>query len=165
MPETTLIPEATYAMVGQPLSEPVSATISGKEAARYAMAAGDLNPLYLDETAARAAGHRTTLVPPLFLSWALNQVRPLEFVRTDGLYRGEGTRLTMNVKRVMFGGEDWEFLAPIYAGDTITSQTFLRSLEEKNGASGPFVLQVTETRHTNQDGVVVAKVFGRSIAR
>ena len=164
MPET-LIPDATRAMVGKPLSEPVTATITAKEAQRYAMAAGDLNPLYLDEAAARAAGHRTTLVPPLFLSWALNAVRPIEFVRSDGLYRGEGQRLTMNVKRVMFGGEDWEFLAPIYAGDTITSQTFLQSLDEKSGASGPFVLQVTETRHTNQAGVVVAKVLGRSIAR
>jgi acyl dehydratase len=152
-------------MVGKPMNEPVTATITAKEAKRYAMAAGDLNPLYLDEAAARAAGHHTTLVPPLFLSWALNPVRPNEFVRTDGLWRGEGQRLTMNVKRVMFGGEDWEFLAPIYAGDTITSQTFLRSLEEKSGASGPFVLQVTETRHTNQAGVVVARVYGRSIAR
>ena len=100
MPANELIPEATWNMVGQPLSDPISSTITAKEAQRYALASGDLNPLYFDEVAARSAGYRTTLVPPLFLSWALAPARPIEQVRTDGLYRGEGVRLTMNAERV-----------------------------------------------------------------
>ena len=152
-------------MIGQPLSEPVTGTITARDARRFALAAGDLNPLYFDEEAARDAGYRTTLVPPVFLAWSLNPPRPLEDVRVDGLYRGEGKRVALNVKRVMFGGEEWEFLAPLYAGDTYTSETRLKSLEEKSGGSGPFVLQMTETTYTNQDGVVVARATGRSIAR
>jgi len=73
--------------------------------------------------------------------------------------------VTLNMKRVMFGGEEWEFLEPVFAGDTITSETRLKSLEEKSGGSGPFVLQMTETTYTNQDGAVVARAVGRSIAR
>lgn len=152
-------------MIGQPLSEPVTGTITARDARRFALAAGDLNPLYFDEEAARDAGYRTTLVPPVFLAWSLNPPRPLEDVRVDGLYRGEGKRVTLNVKRVMFGGEEWEFLEPVFAGDTITSVTRLKSLEEKAGGSGPFVLQMTETTYTNQDGAVVARAVGRSIAR
>jgi acyl dehydratase len=152
-------------MIGERLSEPISSTITAKEAQRFALAADDLNPLYFDEAAARAAGYRTTLVPPIFLAWSLAPARPVDQVRTDGLYRGEGRRVTLNVKRVMFGGEEWEFLAPVYAGDTITSETRLKSLEEKSGGSGPFVLQVTETEYTNQEGAVVARAQGRSIAR
>ena len=152
-------------MIGQPLSEPVTGTITARDARRFALAAGDLNPLYFEEAAARDAGYRTTLVPPVFLAWSLTPPRPLEDVRVDGLYRGEGKRVTLNVKRVMFGGEEWEFLEPVFAADTITSVTRLKSLEEKAGGSGPFVLQMTETTYTNQDGAVVARAVGRSIAR
>lgn len=160
-----LIPEATRALIGQRLSEPVSGVITAAAAQRFALAADDLNPLYFDEAAASAAGYRTTLIPPVFLAWSLNPPRTLADVRVDGLYRVEGKRVTLNVKRVMFGGEEWEFLAPLYAGDTYTSETRLKSLEEKSGSSGPFVLQMTETTYTNQDGTVVARAIGRSIAR
>lgn len=161
----SLIPDETRAMIGEVLSGPVTSTITAKEARRFALAAGDLNPLYLDEDAARAAGYRATLVPPIFLAWSLAPARPIDEVRTDGLYRGEGRRVSLNAKRVMFGGEDWEFLEPVLAGDTITSETRLKSLEEKSGSSGPFVLQETETTYRNQDGAVVARATGRSIAR
>ena len=162
---TPLIPDETRAMVGQLLSEPVTGLISAAAAQRFALAADDLNLLYFDEAAAKEAGYRTTLIPPVFLAWSLNPPRPISQVREDGLYRGEGKRVALNVKRVMFGGEEWEFLAPLYAGDTYTSETRLKSLDEKSGGSGPFVLQMTETTYTNQDGVVVARATGRSIAR
>ncbi len=160
-----LIPDDTRALIGQPLSEPLTGTISAKEAQRFALAADDRNPLYFDEEAAHAAGYRTTLVPPIFLAWALSPARPVSELRQDGLYRGGGRRLTLNVKRVMFGGEEWEFSAPVYAGDTITAQTWLKDLEEKQGGSGAFVLQTTETTYTNQDGEIVARARGLSIAR
>ena len=161
----SLIPEEARAMVGERLSEPLTGTITAKEAQRFALAAGDHNPLYFDPEAARASGYRDILVPPIFLAWSLAPARPVEEVRVDGLYRGEGRRVSLNVKRVMFGGEDWEYLAPVYVGDTITSETRLKSLEEKSGGSGPFVLQMTETTYTNQHGEVVARAVGRSIAR
>lgn len=160
-----LIPAETHAMIGQLLSEPVTGTITARDAQRFALAADDLNPLYFDEAAAQAAGYRTTLVPHVFLAWSLNPPKPVADVRVDGLYRGEGKRVTLNVKRVMFGGEEWEFLEPVYAGDSITSETRLKSLEEKSGGSGPFVLQMTETTYRNQHGATVARAIGRSIAR
>ena len=161
----SLVPEETRQMVGELLSEPLTTTISAKEAQRFALAADDLNPLYFDETAARDAGYAQTLVPPVFLAWALAPARPVGEVRTDGLYRGGGRRVALNVERVMFGGEDWDFLEPVLAGDTITSETRLKSLDEKSGSSGAFVLQMTETTYTNQHGRLVARAIGRSIAR
>jgi acyl dehydratase len=161
----SLIPEETRALVGEILEEPVTGTITAKESQRFALAAGDLNPIYFDEAAARTAGYRGVVVPPIFLAWALAPQRPLEDLRSDGLYRARGKRVRLSVKRVMFGGDEWEFLAPAYAGDTITATVRLESLEEKQGSSGPFVLQVTETRYTNQRGELVARARGRSIAR
>jgi acyl dehydratase len=160
-----LVPDETRKMLGELLSEPVSATITLNESQRFALAADDLNPIYFDEAAAQAAGYRTIVVPPTFLGWALGAPRPVTEVREDGLYRGGGRRVQLNVKRVMAGGDGWEFIAPVYPGDTITSETRLKSLEEKEGGSGPFVLQSTETTYTNQHGEVVARMTGRSIAR
>ena len=165
MTEEALIPAEARRMVGQLLTEPLTASITAREARRFALAAGDLNPLYLDDEAARAAGYPCTLVPPVFLAWALSPARPPGDLRQDGLYRTGGKPVSLNVKRVMFGGEDWEFSEPVFAGDTITSETRLKSLEQKTGGSGAFVLQMTETTYTNQHGRVVARAVGRSIAR
>lgn len=160
-----LVPDETRALVGERLSEPLSAVITLEASQRFACAVGDLNPIYFDEAAAKAAGYRTVTVPPTFLAWALIPPRPLSDLREDGLYRTGGRTVRLNVGRVMAGGDAWEFVAPVYPGDTITSETRLKSLEEKVGSSGAFVLQSTETTYTNQHGEVVARMTGRSIAR
>jgi acyl dehydratase len=161
----SLIPSETRALVGKPLGAPVTATIHADEAERFAYAAGDTNPLYLDEAAARAAGHPARVVPPAFLVWAFEPPRPLAGLRDDGLWRDAGPPLRLGVSRVLYGGEEWEYRAPVYAGDTLTAETRLAALEEKTGGSGPFVLLTTETTYTNQAGEVVALVRGKRIAR
>ena len=161
----SLIPAESLRMVGEPLGPPVSGVIYARESQRYARAAADLNPIYFDEEAAQAAGYRTIVAPPTFLPFPIVREGTLDQVRPDGLYRTGTRSVSLNVKRVMFGGEEWDFLEPAYVGDTITAQTRLHSLEEKQGGSGPFVLMATETTYINQDGTVVARSRGRSIAR
>jgi len=63
-----LIPEETFALVGELLDEPMTSTITAKESQRFALAAGDMNPIYFDESAAREAGYRGIVVPPIFLA-------------------------------------------------------------------------------------------------
>ena len=166
MPEAeTLIPPEARARVGQLVGEPQSATISRRESQRYAWAAGDLNPIYFDETAAREAGYDDLVVPPTLLGWIMEDGRPLEELRTDGLYGGRRQAIPLRVTRTMFGGQEFDFVEPIYVGDTITAETRLKSLEEKAGSSGPFVLTTQETTYTNQHSRVVARARVLSIAR
>ncbi|MFN0146105.1 MAG: MaoC family dehydratase N-terminal domain-containing protein, partial [Dehalococcoidia bacterium] len=141
----SLIPGETQELIGQRLSEPISNTITLAAGQRFAYAADDLNPIYFDEEAARAAGYRGCVIPPTYLGWAIGPFRPLTALRIDGLYGASGDvrRITLNVKRTMAAGDEWDFLAPIYGGDTITAETRLKSLAEKEGGSGPFVLQTT----------------------
>ena len=160
-----LIPSETRALVGQRLGEPVVAVLHAHDAERFAYAAGDTNPIYFDDSAARAAGYRARIVPPGFLVWALLPPRKLDALREDGLWRDEGSPLRLRVSRVLYGGEEWEYHAPAHAGDTITAETRLASLEEKTGGSGPFVLMTTETTYTNQAGALVAIARGRRIVR
>jgi len=161
----SLIPAESMQLVGERLSEPIAATIHTEDAQRFALATDDRNPIYFDEAAARKAGYRTLPVPPTLLAWALAPPRPLDDLRVDGLFHAAGRRIPLNVDRVMAAGEEWEFLAPIYVEDRITAETRLHSLEEKVGRSGPFVVQIAETRFTNQDGELVALQRAGGIAR
>jgi acyl dehydratase len=151
-------------MVGQVTSGPVSAEITAKESQRYAQAVDDLNPLYFDEAAARAAGYRTVICPPTFLDHVVVAGRPLSDLRTDGLFRQpDGPRLAL--KRVMFGGQEWDWLEAVHVGDTITATRRLAGIETKEGSRGPFALVTWETTFTNQDGDVVARCRLQGISR
>lgn len=160
----TLIPPETHALVGTRLSDPVTAQITAKDAQRYAQSVGDLNPIYFVEAAAQAAGYRTLTVPPTFVQYAMVQGRPLSETKTDGLFQG-AVALHLLVERTMFGGEEWDFLAPVYVGDTITAETRLADLDQKEGSKGPFVRITRETTYTNADGFVVARTRQIGIAR
>ncbi len=159
------MPPETRALVGERLGEPIAARIEAKDAERFAYAAGDLNPIYFDDAAARAAGHRGRIVPPGFLVWALAAPRPLSALAKDGLWRATGPPVRLQVARILYAGEEWEYRAPVYAGDTVRAETRLAALEEKSGSTGPFVLMTVETTYTNQANEVVAIVRGRQIAR
>lgn len=163
-PTTSLIPPETLDRVGEVLAGPFTATITATGSQRYAQAVGDLNPLYFDEAAAAAAGHRALLAPPTYVPYALVQGRAQADIATDGLFIGERP-LRLAVARVMFGGEEWDFVAPVCVGDEITGVTRLAALDEKAGSKGPFVRVTRETTYTNQRGDVVARTRQIGIAR
>jgi acyl dehydratase len=160
-----LVPPETSAMVGQALGEPVSAVVTRREAQRYARAVGDLDPIYFDEDAARAAGYDGLVAPPTFVGHAVVEGSTLEDLREDGLWIDRSRKLRLSVSRSMFGGEEWEFHRPVLVGDTVTAQRRLGAVDEKEGSSGPFVLLHYETTFTNQHDDVVAVSRLVAIAR
>ena len=156
-------PEA-QAMIGSEVGRQ-EGVVYLKEAQRFAAAVGDLNPRYFDADVAREQGFRDIPIPPLFLSQVMQGVTRLDTLRPDGIpSRGGGDIPLRNANRRMAGGEDYEFLEPIYAGDVLTSRSKIESIEEKTGRSGRFVVITRETTYTNQDGVVVARARSSLIA-
>ena len=98
------------------------------------------------------------------MTHAIVPPRPNDRLRTDGLGRdGGGVRL--EVARMMFGGEEWDFLEPVCVGDEITAETRLAGVDQKEGSKGPFVRVVRETTFTTSDGTVVARSCQIGIAR
>jgi acyl dehydratase len=69
------------------------------------------------------------------------------------------------MRRIMFGGQEWEWLAPVCVGDEITAVQRLAGIEEKVGSKGPFALVTWETTFTNQAGVDVARARVQGISR
>jgi acyl dehydratase len=127
-------------------SEPVVMHVERGKIREFATAIKDDDPLYFDETyAAKDAGG---IMPPV------------TFLQTVGHWDdGRGrVRVPFDLKRVLHGEQEYEFLAPIYVGDVLTVVSRIVDIYEKPGKRGGSMnFAVTETTYTNQRGVVVAR--------
>jgi acyl dehydratase len=112
----------------------------GREKIReFARAIGETHPLHFELEAARAAGYRDLVAPPMFVSVYAGPVFR-EALWSPAL--GVDRRLTVH------GGQEFEWTAPVIAGDELT--TVARSVSEESKAAGRFI--VIETTTTNQVG-------------
>jgi len=120
---------------------PVIMHIERGKIREFARAIKDDNPLYFDEEHARkiAGG----LVPPP------------TFTMTSGFW-DDGPRkplLTYDVRRLLHGEQEFEYLKPIHAGDVLTGTTRVADVYEKQGSrGGTMTFGVIETTFTNQRG-------------
>jgi acyl dehydratase len=112
----------------------------GREKIReYASAVGESNPVYLEREAARAAGFRDAVAPPMFaVVYSAGSVTP-------GVLDPE---IGINFARMLHGSQEFVWGEPVCAGDTITTTTTLKDLYE----SGGMEFYVFESVSQNQDG-------------
>ncbi len=120
----------------------------------FAKSVGETNPVYTDEDAAKAAGYRSLPAPPTF-TFTLNLAAP------DPLEKY--VSMGINLNRVLHGGQKFEYVAPICAGDTITLESSISDIYEKKGGALEFIEE--ETVATNQDGAVVARLYNTLVVR
>ncbi len=117
---------------------------------RFAQAIGDDNPLYHDEEYAKKTRSGGIIAPPTF---------PTVF-GFEGERVMEG--LDINYARLLHGEQEYEYFAPIKAGDTIRFSTTIVDITEKEGKSGVMDIITSEMTGYNQND---EKVFvGRSTA-
>jgi acyl dehydratase len=118
---------------------PVTYAVGREKVREYAHAVGETNPLYLDPEAARAAGHRDVVAPPMFaVVYASPAVLPAFF----------DPELGMDFARMVHGGQDFAWGPLVVAGDEITTEVEVADVSERGGV-GFFVF---ESRSDNQDG-------------
>lgn len=117
----------------------------------FAKAIGETDPVYHDEAAARAAGHRALPVPPTFLFC-------LEMERDDPY--DWFTELGIPLGRVLHGGQAFTYHAPAYAGDTLRFESEVTAVWHKKGGALEFLVQRNVV--TNQHGAAVAE-FDRTV--
>jgi acyl dehydratase len=126
--------------------KPVTMHIERGKIGEFARAIKDDDRLYFDESyATREAGG---IMPPVtFLQtvshWDDGRGRP---------------RLPFDLKRVLHGEQEFEFLAPIHVGDILTAVSTVVDVYEKPGKrGGVMTFAVTETEYRNQMGTLVAR--------
>ena len=97
----------------------------------FAKAIGETNPVYTDQEAALAAGYRALPAPPTF-TMVLDMEGP-EFLPFLEL-------LDMDIARILHGNQDFEYFAPICAGDRISVTGRIADMFEKKGGALEFVV-------------------------
>jgi hypothetical protein len=104
--------------------------------------------VYRDVEAARAAGYPDLPVPPTF-SAVTAHWSPQTSVEDD---------LGVDLKRVLAGGAEWEYLGEIVAGETLTVRGRIADIVEKQGSRGPMTLVIRENTFCNERGEDVLRV-------
>ena len=110
-----------------------------------ALAIGDDNPIYQSREAAQAAGYPDVplfpTAPTLFTFWG------------NAKMASQIVSLGINVMRVLHGEEEYEYLAPINAGDILTGVMTVVDGKTRQGKDGSSLdILTTEIRYTNQHG-------------
>jgi acyl dehydratase len=125
----------------------------GREKIReYAHAVGETNPLHLDPEAARAAGHRDVVAPPMFcVVYSSPAVAPALFDPEVGI----------NFAMMVHGGQEFVWGPLVVAGDEITTTVSVKSIEQRAG-NGFYVF---ESGSVNQDGATVCTGTWTNIVR
>ena len=125
----------------------------GREKIReYAHAVGETNPLHLDPEAARAAGHRDVVAPPMFcVVYSSPSVAPALFDPEVGI----------NFAMMVHGGQEFVWGPLVIAGDEITTTVSVKSIEQRAG-NGFYVF---ESQSVNQDGDTVCTGTWTNIVR
>jgi acyl dehydratase len=118
---------------------PVTYAVGREKVREYAHAVGETNPLHLDVEAARAAGHKDVVAPPMFaVVYASPAVIPAFFDPDVG----------MDFARMVHGEQEFAWGPLVVAGDEITTEVEVASVSERAGM-GFFVF---ESRSDNQAG-------------
>ncbi|TWO73369.1 MaoC family dehydratase [Caenimonas sedimenti] len=113
----------------------------------FAKATGQTDPQYLDEEAARAAGHPGLPVPPTFF-FCLEMESPNPAAIRE--------LLGLDYRRLLHGEQGFRYHAMAYAGDTLTFAQRIEDIYDKKNGALEFV--VRKTRVTNQRDELVAEL-------
>ena len=119
----------------------------------FAKATGETDPIYLDDSAARAAGHSGLPLPPTFLI-------SLELSQPSTSWRSE---LGIDPSRILHGEQSFSYHRMAYAGDKLRFETRIVDIYQKKCGALDFVTR--ETRVTNQCGEHVADLRSVLIQR
>jgi acyl dehydratase len=133
-------------------SDPVVHDVEKNAIRRYAEALGDPNPIYVDEGAARAAGHPGLVAPPTF---AVTLVVNDRFRHSLDL----GTRNVLHGEQVIETGRQ------IVAGDRITVKTKVADVQERTGPSGTMDFLVLEDEGRDDKGELIFRTRETLILR
>jgi acyl dehydratase len=119
--------------------ERVSYAVGREKVREYARAVGETNPLHIDVEAARAAGHRDVVAPPMFaVVYTSPAIGPAMLDPEVGI----------DFARMVHGAQEFAWGPLVVAGDEIATEVEVVDVSERGGM-GFFVF---ESRSDNQDG-------------
>jgi acyl dehydratase len=131
---------------------PVTYAVGREKVREFAMAVGEEDARYHDPEAAREAGYADVVAPPMFaVVYSGRAITPALFDPEVGI----------DFARMVHGGQEFVWGAPVVAGDEIATEVELKDVAERGGLE----FYVFETRSTNQDGETVCTGTWTNIVR
>lgn len=118
----------------------------------YANAVGQSEAVHHDREAARAAGFRDVVAPPMFAVVYSSPAMGPAILDPD---------VDINFAAMVHGGQEFVWGEPVCAGDEITTQAKVSEIYEKDGKG----FYVFESVSTNQDGDEVVRATWTNIVR
>ena len=125
----------------------------GREKVReYAYAVFETDPLHHDVEAARRAGYRDVVAPPMFcVVYSAPAIAPAILDPEVGI----------NFALMVHGGQEFRWGPLVVAGDEITTEVSVKAIEERDGKG----FYVFEAVSTNQDGAETVRGTWTNIVR
>lgn len=127
----------------------------GRASIRYfALALGDENPLYHDESFASQTRHGGVIAPPTLVC-ETNQHYHRQ--PDDYGYIGHSWKLPLPPCRLIRGGNEYQFFQPVRASDRITVTWRIADIyERETGRGGLLLFVISEVTYHNQAGELLA---------
>ncbi|BAU28026.1 MaoC dehydratase-like protein [Aneurinibacillus soli] len=121
--------------------EPFIGIVEAGKIRELTRAIGDENPLYQHEEVAKEEGLDGIPIPPTFAE-AIDMWNGPSF---EDLM----DQLDIDLKKLLHGEQEYEYLAPVYAGDTLHAKTRVTDVKTKRNGMALYKL---ETTYHNQRG-------------
>jgi acyl dehydratase len=131
---------------------PLTYAVGREKIREYAFAVGETNALHLDAEAARAAGFRDVVAPPMFaVVYSSPAIGPAIFDPEIGI----------DFALMVHGGQEFRWGPLVVAGDEVTTTVTVTDISERAGRG----FYVFETTSVNQDGETVCVGTWTNIVR
>lgn len=131
--------------------DPYTFEVDGDRIRQYAEAVHETNPVHHDADAAKEAGFRDVVAPPMFaVVYSAGAMGP-------PIFEAIGEALP----RMVHGGQEFVWGEPVCAGDAITTEATVKEIFEKDGKG----FYIFESVSKNQDGDEVVRATWTNIVR
>jgi acyl dehydratase len=132
--------------------EPATYEVGAEKVREFANAIGAENPVHHDHVAAREAGFRDLVAPPMFC--VVYSARAMGPAILD-------PEIGINLATMLHGSQEFEWGEPVCDGDVISTTATCSEIYERNGMG----FYVFETISTNQEGEQTVKGTWTNIVR
>ena len=160
-----MIPEEAAKLIGK-TAPPVIFEVEKGAIKRYADAIADRNPLYWDDEYARNSKYGAIIAPPGFFGWPTQWANQMPLLPPTGIRTQVLDTLSkLGFPRILDGGVEYEFNAPVRAGDKLVGSAKVADIFERESKGTKMMFSVIETTYFTLNGTVAFKMRQTSISR
>ena len=123
--------------------KPVTYVVGQEKIKEYALAVGDLNPLYIDPEFAKKSKYSTVVAPPMFV---------VVFAKESMFNLFLDNELNLNISRLVHGEQEFNFHEVVKANDSIKTISKIKNIYQKN--NNDFIELETNSYNQNNELVV-----------